>query len=245
MFTKDAWNTLLKTLEEPPAHVKFVLATTELEKVPETIQSRCQVFVFKKPSYEILKSLALDVAKKEGAQLTPAAAELVALMGDGSFRDTLGILQKVLTLSPDKKLSESEVAICVGAPPAQVVNQFLQAVGARDIAAALSAFHKAKAGGAEPAVFLLLATIKARAVLLLRFAPEMKKELVEQFGEDDLKLLLKLAGKDGAALNANFLAELITALIETRRAPLPEVPLELALYRVLHYTTKSEPISSD
>jgi hypothetical protein len=70
-------------------------------------------------------------------------------------------------------------------------------------------------------------------VLLLRFAPELKKELGEQFGEDDLVLLQKLAGKEGAALNANFLAELIEALVETRRAPMPEIPLELALYRTL------------
>src|SRR6185312_16293063 len=68
-LTKDAWGALLKTLEEPPSHVIFVLATTELEKVPETIISRCQVFQFKKPPHEALKSLALDVAKKEGATL--------------------------------------------------------------------------------------------------------------------------------------------------------------------------------
>src|SRR3990167_617111 len=109
-LTRDAWGALLKTLEEPPAHVVFVLATTELDKVPETIQSRCQVFQFKKPSHDVLKKLVLDVAKKEDAVIEPAGAELIALMGDSSFRDTLGILQKVLTVSNDKKISEEEVA---------------------------------------------------------------------------------------------------------------------------------------
>jgi DNA polymerase-3 subunit gamma/tau len=231
-LTRDAWGALLKTLEEPPAHAIFVLATTELDKVPDTIASRCQVFRLKRPSHETLKALVLKVAKEEGAALSPAGAELVALMGEGSFRDTLGILQKVLTLSGDAKLTEEEVARVVGAPPGQVINAFLQALAGKDIARALTAFHRAVEGGAEPKVFALLAIAKVRGVLLLRFAPEIKKELEEQFGAEDLALLSKLAGKDGAAINATLLAELITALVEMPRAPLPQIPLELALYRV-------------
>jgi DNA polymerase III subunit gamma/tau len=231
-LTKDAWGALLKTLEEPPAHAIFVLATTELDKVPETIISRSQVHRFKKPTHDTLKKLVLDVAKKEGASIEPAAAELVALMGDGSFRDTHGILQKVLTVSGGAKLTEEEVGRVVGAPPKQLVNDFLQALATKDIAAALGAFHRAVAGGAEPKVFTLLAITKARAVLLLRFAPKLQSELAEQFGPDDLELLQRLA-KEGAGLNAAVLAELLTALIEMNRAPLPQIPLELALYRAL------------
>ncbi len=232
-LTKDAWGALLKTLEEPPAHVIFVLATTELDRVPETITSRCQTFNFKKPSHETLKSLALDVAKKEGASLAPAVAELIALMGDSSFRDTLGILQKVLTVSEDKKLTEDEVGKVVGAPKGELVNAFLESLAAKNIEQAIDSFHKAVAGGAEPKVFALLAVTKVRAVLLLRFAPKLKKELEGQFGEDDLKILENLAGKDGASINAALLAELLTALIEMNRSPLPQIPLELALYRAL------------
>lgn len=232
-LTRDAWGAFLKTLEEPPSHVIFVLATTELEKVPETIVSRCQVFQFKKPAHEALKSLALDVAKKEGAALTPAGAELIALMGEGSFRDTLGILQKVLTVSADKKLSEEEVGKVVGAPSSATVNTFLEALAKKDIAGAIEAFHKATEGGAEPKVFALLAIAKVRGVLLMRFAPELKGEVAEQFGEDDLKLLKELSGKSGAAINSGLLSELLTALIEMNRAPLPQIPLELALYRAL------------
>ncbi|MDB5224903.1 MAG: polymerase subunit gamma and tau, polymerase subunit gamma/tau protein [Candidatus Adlerbacteria bacterium] len=233
MFTKDAFNTLLKTIEEPPAHAIFILATTELDKVPDTIQSRCQVFQFKKPSHEVLKQLVLDVAKREKVTIAPAGAELVALMGDGSFRDTLSILQKVLTVSKDTKLSEDEVAKVVGAPPTSVINSFLTALAAKDIAAALGTLHKGLAGGAEPRVFVLLAVSKVRAILLLRFAPALAAELTEQFGEDDITFLQTLAGKEGGAINAALLAELITALLETARSPMPQVPLELALYRTL------------
>ena len=231
-LTRDAWGALLKTLEEPPAHAIFVLATTELDRVPDTILSRCQTFNFKKPSHETLKQLVLDVAKKEGASLESAAAELIALMGEGAYRDTLGILQKVLTVSSDKKLTEAEVAKVVGAPAGDLVNSFLTALAAKNIEAALDVFHKATGGGTEPKVFALLAVTKLRAVLLLRFASKLHKSLAEQFGADDLAFLQTLA-KEGAALNATVLAELLTALIEMNRAPLPQIPLELALYRAL------------
>ena len=231
-LTRDAWGALLKTLEEPPAHAIFVLATTELDRVPDTILSRCQTFNFKKPSHETLKQLVLDVAKKEGASLEPAAAELIALMGESAYRDTLGILQKVLTVSSDKKLTEAEVAKVVGAPAGGLVNSFLTALAAKNIEAALDVFHKATSGGTEPKVFALLTITKVRAVLLLRFAPKLKNSLAEQFGGDDLNFLQGLA-KEGTALNATMLAELLTALIEMNRAPLPQIPLELALYRVL------------
>ncbi|HEY4501495.1 MAG TPA: DNA polymerase III subunit gamma/tau [Candidatus Paceibacterota bacterium] len=232
-LTKDAWGALLKTLEEPPSHVIFVLATTELDRVPETIISRCQVFNFKKPSHETLKAHALDIAKKEGASLTPAGAELVALMGEGSFRDTLGILQKVLTISADGVLTEEEVARVVGAPSSQVVNEFLEALAKKDIERAVAAFHAAVAAGSEPRVFILLVLAKVRGILLLRFAPKMEAGLASQFSEDDLALLKQWAGKEGASINSALLSELIGALLETQRAPLPQIPLELALYRAL------------
>jgi DNA polymerase-3 subunit gamma/tau len=232
MFTKDAFNTLLKTLEEPPAHVIFVLATTELEKVPETVQSRCQVFQFKKPSHETLKKLVLTIAKKEGATLAPSGAELIALMGEGSFRDALSILQKVLTISSDKKLTEDEVAKVVGAPSASLVNEFLHALAGKKIEAAIELFHRATEGGMEPAVFTLLLITKVRGVLLMRYAPTLYKDLGEQFGEDDVAHVKKLSGKEGAFINSQLLSELIVALVEMPRAPIPAIPLELALYRV-------------
>src|SRR3990167_2975710 len=103
MLSKDAWGALLKTLEEPPKHVIFILATTEFHKVPETIISRCQVFTFRKPSNVILKKRILDISEKEGFELDAGSAELLAILADGSFRDGLGELQKVLNFSKGKK----------------------------------------------------------------------------------------------------------------------------------------------
>lgn len=233
MFTKDAFNTLLKTLEEPPSHVIFVLATTELERVPETIRSRCQVFQFKKPTHALLKEMVLAVSSQEGVMLSQASAELVALMGDSSYRDTLSVLQKVLTVANHSKITDEEVATIVGAPPAMVILNALEAFASKNISSVLSIFHGAHKQGVEPRLFVLLLVNAVRSVLLMRFAPELTSEVKAQWGEDNAAVLARFVGKEGLTINAGLLAELITALQETPRAPMPQVPFELAVYRAL------------
>ena len=230
MLSKGAFNAFLKTLEEPPSFVIFILATTELEKIPETIQSRCQVFEFKKPTKAGLKEMVIEVAKSEGASLAPQGAELIATAGDGSYRDTLSTLQKVLTISKDKKLTEDEVATVLGAPKTVVINSFLKALSERKVEDALRIIYESEKNNIDTKLFLLLTLAKIRAVLLLRFAPKLKEELVEQFGAEDLQLLEELSGKSGVAINSAVLAELIQAYIEMGRAPIAAIPLELALY---------------
>ncbi|HEV8677566.1 MAG TPA: hypothetical protein VN701_01930, partial [Candidatus Paceibacterota bacterium] len=232
-LTKDAWGAFLKTLEEPPAHAIFVLATTELERVPDTIVSRCQVFRFEKPSRETLKKLVIDVAKKEGSEIAPAGAELVALMGQGSFRDTLSILQKVLTTSSGKSIKEEEVAKVVGAPQGKVMSGFISSLAKKEIGEAVSLLSSAIGSGIDAKLFLLLAIERVRAVLLLRYAPKMEGELAAQFGAEDAAALKELAGPGGASINSALLSELIAAYLEAGRAPDPAIPIELALYRAL------------
>src|SRR3989338_85057 len=135
MLSKSAWNAFLKTLEEPPTHAVFILATTELDKVPETVQSRCQVFEFKKPTRAVLAKMTAVVAKKEGYTLAPDAAELIAMLADGSYRDALSVLQKVFASSPDlpggkagKKLSREEVEKATGAPKREQVHSLINAL---------------------------------------------------------------------------------------------------------------------
>ena len=132
MLTKEAFNALLKTLEEPPAHVLFILATTEEEKLLDTILSRCQVFRFNSPSRAVLQQLAIDVSKKEGFSMSPEAADLVALAADGSFRDALGIIQKVILASGDAIGDADEVATIIGAPKTQSLLAIVKALHTKD-----------------------------------------------------------------------------------------------------------------
>ena len=232
MLTKEAFNTLLKTLEEPPVHALFVLATTEIDRVPDTIQSRCQVFHFKKPSSEILRNLVLDVAKAEGAKISPASAEIIALMGDGSFRDTLGMLQKVLSsgLNP----TDAEVSAVLGAPRGTAVGEFLSAIARADAGEAINIFHRMFSDGVDAKTFMMLLIARTRAVLLLRYSQdsEMKERIVQQFGQDVMTELVRLSGKEGARINSGVLASLIDALLDMNRAPIPQIPLELAVIKI-------------
>src|ERR1035437_7948220 len=133
MLSKDAWGALLKTLEEPPKHVIFILATTEFHKVPETIISRCQVFTFKKASDTVCKKMLIDVSKKEGFELDAGSAELLAILADGSFRDGLGELQKVLNFSKGKKIKREDIEKITGAPKTTLVNDFISAIAEKNL----------------------------------------------------------------------------------------------------------------
>lgn len=237
MLTKDAWNAFLKTLEEPPAHVIFILATTELEKVPDTVISRCQTFSFRQPNQAMLKDFATSVVKKEGATIEPAAAELVALLGDGSFRDVHGILEKVLSSTPstslgasrDKKITREEVEVVTGAPKAELVRDILEALVDKNLEKGIKAVHKAGEINADMKLFAKLILERLRFLFLIRLKAGMDSYITEQVSEDDFKFLKALADKVGTNLTADILLRFITAYEDSGRTSIPELALELAL----------------
>jgi DNA polymerase-3 subunit gamma/tau len=235
MLTKEAFNALLKTLEEPPAHVIFILATTEIEKVPETIASRCQVFTFKKPTLETLKDMAIAVSAKEKFKLDTAGAELIALLGDGSFRDTHGMLQKILSFSKDKTISLEEIEAVTGAPSGVLVNDFLRAVSIKNGEKGFSILKQCVSQNIDMAIFLKLLLTKLRTALLLRFAPEMKDEIFAEVGEDDKVFLTEILKEKGGSLSSKTLELFLETSESMKYASLKELPLELALMKVLEH----------
>ncbi len=238
MLTNEAFNALLKTLEEPPRHVIFILATTEEEKLPETIVSRCQSFRFKKPSHATLQKLVEVIAKKEGYTLEPASSDLIALLGDGSFRDALGTLQKVISSSSDKKITPEEVETTLGAPCARTVNDFIFAIVERDFAKGAQALAQASETVGDMKTFLDLVVRKVRFVLILRFAPSMKDEVKGNCSEEDLMFLEKLAQDARKTLASKELVTLLGAYVDLRTASIHTLPLELALLRIIGHTTE-------
>lgn len=232
MLTKDAWNALLKTIEEPPSHVLFIFATTEAEKIPETIHSRCETYVFKKPTREVLKKVLTDIAKKEGYTLPAASAELITLLAEGSFRDAESVLQKVISASKDKTIDPEEVELVTGAPKAALLNQFLQALDAKNAATALAALAKAVVQGTDMKTFGKLLLERMRAVLLLRFAKDMEATLAEEYTEADFEVLQTISKNAGSAVNASCLLEFLNAYEMVAYAAIPSLPLELAVIKV-------------
>ncbi len=234
MLTAPAFNALLKTLEEPPRHVVFILATTDAEKLPDTVISRCQVFRFKKPSHAVLGGMVLAVAKKEGFSLEPAAAKLVALLGDGSFRDTHGVLQQVLGASgSEKKISREFVEKITDAPSGTLVDEFIAALAEQNLTNGLNVIERLADMNVNFALFSKLLLEKIRLVLLLRYVPEMEKKAADGLSSDELALFKTYAKEKTKEINSHTLLALIDAHAALARAHLPQVPLELALMKLL------------
>ena len=227
MLSRAAWNAFLKTLEEPPSHAIFVMATTDRDKVPETIQSRCEVYSFKQPTRQMLAETVADIAKKEGYTLERSAAELMALLAEGSFRDALSILQKILAVSDNKKIEVTEVEIVSGAPRGEIVRQLLSAIAKQDASTALRVIQQAIAGNMDPRTLAKLLIHRLRVVLLLRFAPDLATALSTELTEADLALARGLAKEPG--VNSDTLKALLEAYAQMSYAAVPPLPLELAI----------------
>lgn len=232
MFSKSAFNALLKTLEEPPKHVVFILATTEIEKLPETVVSRCQTFQFRKPSREVLKKSAIAVAEKEGFALEGGAADLVALLGEGSFRDTQGILQKIVSASKDKKISLAEVEMVTGAPRNSLVNNFIAAIQEKKIEEAFRSLHLALEANVDAQIFLKLVLEKLRFILLLRYANDMEEEIIAEVSSDDFAFLKKFAIAKDSSISSALLSAFLAVYDSVGRAHIPALPIELALVKL-------------
>ena len=239
MLSKDAWGALLKTLEEPPKHVIFILATTEFHKVPETIISRCQVFTFRKPGEKILKKILEEVAKKEGFELDAGSAELLAILADGSFRDALGELQKVLNFSfgrrptgeaKGKKIKREDVEKITGAPKTKLVNDFIGALASKNLEEGIGAVRRAAGENLDMKLYAKLIIEKLRMALILKYAPKLADEMISDLSEDDLKFLKNLPS---TSLNSATLAVLLEAYQNIDNAFVFELPLELALVEIL------------
>ena len=242
MLSKSAWNAFLKTLEEPPAYAVFILATTELEKVPETVQSRCQVFEFKKPTRAVLAKMTTTVAEKEGYTLASDAAELIAMLAEGSYRDALSILQKVCVATEGKPsrpsgapLGREEVEIATGAPRREQVHALIHALAKGERGKALTAVEQAASTDVDMKLFLALVLEALRATLLIRYAPELRTSLRDELGADEFSALEKFAEGNpstklgaGGITHATMLA-FLTAAERIRYAPISALPLELAV----------------
>ena len=245
MLSKSAWNAFLKTLEEPPAHTIFILATTELNRVPETVQSRCQVFEFKKPTRKGLAEVVTKVAEKEGYRIDGDAAELIAMLAEGSYRDALSILQKSVlqplevsglkeaggTVAKENiiNLHRENVEFLTGAPRREQVHALVAALAAGERGAALAAVESAASASVDMTLFLELVLAALRSVLLIRYAPELRNSLQEELGADEYATLETYVGSTRPYITHQTLLAFLTASERIRYAPIPALPLELAV----------------
>ncbi|OHB07578.1 MAG: DNA polymerase III, subunit gamma and tau [Candidatus Zambryskibacteria bacterium RIFCSPLOWO2_02_FULL_38_13] len=228
MLTKEAWNAFLKTLEEPPEHVIFIMATTEQHKLPDTVISRCECFAFKKPTHGTLVEAILKIVKAEKYEIEKKSASLIATLADGSFRDAFGILQKAMHSSNDKKLSLVEIENVLGAPKESFVLEVLESIAEQNTEKGIMAVRKASEENADMQVFLKMILRSLRFVLLLRFAKDLKNLVVDETGEEEFGKLLELS-KTAKNINSKTLLAFLEGYSRQTYASIPELPIELAI----------------
>lgn len=227
MLTGPAFNALLKTLEEPPAHVVFVLATTEYEKLPATITSRTQRFLFKKLSKAVILGKLAVMAREEKIQIDPDALELVAAAGEGSFRDAESLLDQLSSLGKSIDLETAERL--TGRVGLKKVEGLAELILKNDLPGALKYIAAVNEEGHNLVQLTKDLIHYLRKVLSLKLSPELEKTFQSELTSDEVGRLKVLTGLMTPEKGVNILKALIRAYTEMRYSPFAMVPLEMAL----------------
>jgi len=230
MLSRGAFNALLKTLEEPPPHVVFVFATTELHKVPETILSRCQVFEFRRIAVSLIADQLGRILGEQGREVDEGALRLIARLGEGSMRDAQSLLDQVLAFAAEGRLTTEEVAGVLGVPSAEVYRSIVAAVADRDGRAALAELGRIYEAGHDMRLFCGNLLEFLRDCMVLQVAGD-GGDLFD-VGAAEIEERRALAGRLSFAEAQQAYAILQNAEAELRLSDHPRMTLELALMRM-------------
>ncbi len=238
MLSRNAFNALLKTLEEPPEHVKFVFATTEIRKVPVTVLSRCQRFDLRRVDMATLCDYFADLAEREGVQIDADALTLIARAADGSVRDGLSLLDQAIAHGAGKADAE-QVRAMLGLADRLLVMDLFEALMGGDIKGALANLQDQYEAGADPATIVQDLLELTHWVTQLKVAPDAAQavgvpEAERSFGSE-------MANKLTMPTLTRTWQMLLKGLEETRLAPLPLSAAEMALIRVAYATDLPNP----
>lgn len=231
MLSNQAFNGLLKTLEEPPPHVKFIFATTEIRKVPITVLSRCQRFDLRRIDSGLLAAHLKNVAGQEGIEIDDTSLAMIARAGEGSARDSLSILDQAIAHGGGRVEAETVRAMLGLADRARIIDLF-EMLMRGDVAAALKEFRAQYDVGADPAVVLTDLAEFNHLVTRLRFTPEVANDM--SLSEDE-----RVRGRDFAEkLSIRVLSRtwqmLLKGIGEVETASRPVQAAEMLLIRLAH-----------
>ena len=226
MLSKDAFNALLKTLEEPPAHAVFVLATTEPHKVLPTIISRTQRFDFRYLNTEEINTRLSDLVKRENKKLDDDVIRLVVAASGGSLRDAESILGKVLSVGTT---NATEVRSLLGVTDFEKIASFVGLIAEPKKEEALNFIDDLNKGGGDMHQFANDVIEYARTLLLLKLSPSSKSMLTANFTAEETETASLQAQKLTEKQIYDIIREFITASNSVKTAPLPQLPLELAV----------------
>jgi len=239
MLTREAFNALLKTLEEPPAHAIFILATTEIHKVPQTIISRCQRFDFHKLTLGQIVQRLKFIAEQEGVKIDTPALELIALNGDGAIRDAESLFGQVMAME-DKEITLEEVQTILGTTDISSVIKMTGYLVQKDARGAIVFLNKLVADGYELGQFNKSLINYFRKMMILaawRGSPEGEKQMralvSPELTDEQFNTLLDQGKKFTSVDYIKILRLLVRAENEIKSAALPQLPLELVVVELI------------
>jgi DNA polymerase-3 subunit gamma/tau len=234
-LSKDAANALLKTLEEPPSHAIFVLATTEIHKMIPTIVSRCQRFDFRKLTLPEIVGRLETISRKEKAKIEKPALELIALNSGGSVRDAEGLLDQVLVFSgsEDRPIQSADIKELLGMVDVNLVSQFMGFLCEKRGGEAVNFLNKILEKGKDPQEFAKALINYLRQGLIFKINPDLQNPILTGLTqEEQLKLQTQVAVFQEADLR-RILKLFLEAENKMKFSSIPQLPLELAIIEAL------------
>lgn len=227
MLTTEAFNALLKTLEEPPPQTVFVLCTTEPYKLLPTVASRCQRFDFRRISFKIIEARLREVCAAERVDVEPGVFPLIAQAADGSLRDALGLLDQLRTYGSGR-IGKEEAGALLGQTPGAVVWEFAKLIADGDLKQLLIYFHDVLDHGIDLTQLIRALLAEFRRVLLFKIAPD-----VLRLSPDEASLLEPISARLESEEFYRILRVLADLRQELRASQHPELSAELSLMRLL------------
>ena len=233
MVTREGFNALLKLVEEPPAHLKFIFATTEPEKVIATIKSRTHHYPFRLVAPAVLRQLLTDILSQEGLASEPEALQLVIRAGAGSVRDSLSVLDQLLAGSDESGLTYDKTAFLLGYTDAALLDEVTDAFAAGDGAAVFRVVDRVMEAGLDPRRFAADMLDRFRDLIVLSVVPDAGQTGLIDAPADRLQRMAEQAGRFGQAQLTRAAEVLSEGLVQMRGATAPRLLLELMCAQVL------------
>ncbi|WP_196596061.1 DNA polymerase III subunit gamma/tau [Pectinatus frisingensis] len=230
MLTAEAFNALLKTLEEPPAHVVFILATTEIHKVPATIQSRCQRYDFKRITKQAITKQLQKITAAMKIQTDDEALDIIAVHADGGMRDALSMLDQCTALSAEK-LTADNVCTILGIVSYDCVWQLTDAILENNTLKILKIIDDLLAGGMALNQLLLELTLHWRALMIYKATGELSADV---YHEDNAIVKRQTESFSHTRL-ASMIEQIYDTLTQLRWSPQPRITVEMALMKLCVY----------
>ncbi len=239
MLSKNAFNALLKTLEEPPEHVKFIFATTEIRKVPITVLSRCQRFDLQRISVDLLIDHFTDISKREKVKADADAIAMIARAADGSVRDGLSLLDQAIALS-DKKITTKQVQDMLGLADRSQNLDLLEKSLTGDTKSALEIMDSIYKSGGGPSVVIQDLLDLTHLLTRLRAVPELE-DVHQNFSGDQLTRAKQISEKTSMPSLSKTWQILLKGLEEVNTAPNPQNAAEMIIIRLAYAANLPDP----